>query len=78
VKFVDWCMVSELGQFVMCITQGDSGGPLVCRDGDRWILYGVVSWGSHEGCAITNGPTVYARVSAFVNWISKTIDDNSD
>jgi len=62
----------------MRITQGDSGGPLVCRDGDRWILYGVVSWGSHEGCAITNGPTVYARVSAFVNWISKTIDDNSD
>jgi len=59
-------------------TQGDSGGPLVCRDGDHWLLYGVVSWGSIRGCAITNGPTVYARASAYINWIRETIDENSD
>jgi len=60
------------------IMQGDSGGPLVCRDAERWLLYGAVSWGSIEGCAITNGPTVYARVSAYINWISRTISENSD
>jgi len=59
------------------IVQGDSGGPLVCRDGDRWILYGVVSWGS-DVCAARNAPTVYARVSAYIDWISSTIDENSD
>jgi len=62
----------------LCITQGDSGGPLVCRDGDHWLLYGVVSWGSIHGCAATNGPTVYARASAYINWIRETIDENSD
>jgi len=57
------------------IVQGDSGGPLVCRERDHWILYGVVSWG---GCSFEIGPTVYARVSAYLNWISKTIDGDSD
>ena len=58
--------------------QGDSGGPLVCHDGERWILQGMVSWGPGEGCANTNKPTVYARASAFINWITETMNENSD
>jgi len=53
----------------------------VCRDrdGEHWILYGVVSWGSADGCAVTNsGPTVYARAAAYIKWITKTIEENSD
>ena len=64
--------------YAIYMVQGDSGGPLVCREGDHWILYGIVSWGSRYGCAAANGPTVYARVSAYLDWISKTIDENSD
>ena len=25
--------------------EGDSGGPLVVRDGDKWVLAGLTSWG---------------------------------
>jgi len=58
--------------------QGDSGGPLVCHDGERWIEYGLVSFGPGRGCAAENRPTVYARVSAYINWINKMISENSD
>jgi len=58
--------------------QGDSGGPLVCRDGEQWVQYGVVSFGKSAGCAIANGPGVFARASAYIKWITKTIEQNSD
>ncbi|KXJ83415.1 hypothetical protein RP20_CCG006290 [Aedes albopictus] len=43
--------------------QGDSGGPLV-QDG---TVIGVVSWG--YGCAFNGYPTVYTRVSEFIEFI---------
>jgi len=64
-------------RIAMRVLQGDSGGPLVCLEGDRWVLYGAVSWGSRQ-CAESNKPTIYNRVSAYINWVNETISANSD
>ncbi len=53
--------------------KGDSGGPLVVvnpKDG-RWYNTGVTSWG--YGCGQGG---VYARTSAFYDWIKTTIEAN--
>uniref|UniRef100_A0A182JG28 Peptidase S1 domain-containing protein n=1 Tax=Anopheles atroparvus TaxID=41427 RepID=A0A182JG28_ANOAO len=51
---------------------GDSGGPLAVQDGGS-LQIGVVSFGSAAGCAI-GMPSVYARVSFFLDFI----ENNSD
>ena len=53
--------------------QGDSGGPLVKTNTfDMVEVIGVVSWGLFP-CGGRNAPSVYTRVSAFVDWIHNTM-----
>jgi len=47
--------------------QGDSGGPLACEEKGKWVLRGVVSWGT-EMC-LTDHFSVFARVSYYLKWI---------
>ena len=44
------------------------------KQGNQWILIGVVSFG--EGCAKAEFPGVYARVSTYNEWINSRITDN--
>ncbi|XP_060080450.1 prostasin-like [Ylistrum balloti] len=61
---------------------GDSGGPLLCQttqDG-RWALTGITSWGGldHKGCAGTDQPGVYTKVSGYYEWVLSSMYSNRD
>ncbi|XP_011189539.3 lectizyme [Zeugodacus cucurbitae] len=50
---------------------GDSGGPLVQEhSGVASELIGIVSWG-YIPCGSGNMPSIYTRVSAYVDWIAR-------
>ena len=52
---------------------GDSGGPLVSSKNGTATLIGVVSYGSSSGCD-AGVPTIYTRVSYYVDFISQAIE----
>lgn len=51
--------------------QGDSGGPIVANATGTPKQVGIVSWG--YGCAASNYPGVYARVSEAYDWIKSYV-----
>lgn len=65
------CAGETLGGKDSC--HGDSGGGFVFVDPltRKWVLGGVVSWGSSMGCGLQKKYGVYVRVAEFVPWIQE-------
>ncbi|XP_058506311.1 elastase-1-like [Solea solea] len=62
-------MVCAGGDGVISGCQGDSGGPLSCHTNGAWRVHGVVSYGPAGYCNQVTKPTVFTRVSSFMDWI---------
>nr|XP_006004607.1 PREDICTED: chymotrypsin-like elastase family member 1 [Latimeria chalumnae] len=65
------------GTFAGC--QGDSGGPLSCQVegemGPIWQVRGIASFVAYA-CNLYKKPTVFTRVSAYIDWINQTMEKN--
>ncbi|XP_041824687.1 chymotrypsin-like elastase family member 2A [Melanotaenia boesemani] len=62
-------MVCAGGDGVISGCQGDSGGPLNCFTDGAWRVHGVVSYGPAGMCNQVSKPTVFTRVSSFLDWM---------
>uniref|UniRef100_A0A3Q3WLR6 pancreatic elastase II n=1 Tax=Mola mola TaxID=94237 RepID=A0A3Q3WLR6_MOLML len=70
-SLVTTSMVCAGGDGELASCNGDSGGPLNCQNSDgSWDVYGVVSFGSSMGCNYPKKPSVFTRVSAYIDWIN--------
>ncbi|XP_029414276.1 chymotrypsin-like elastase family member 2A [Nannospalax galili] len=65
-------MVCAGGDGVTSSCNGDSGGPLNCQSSSgQWQVHGIVSFGSSLGCNYPRKPSVFTRVSNYIDWINK-------
>ncbi|XP_075062159.1 ovochymase-1 [Mixophyes fleayi] len=48
---------------------GDSGGPLICSVHNKYVLVGIVSWGSDTCDPLA--PAVYTAISKYRDWIKQ-------
>lgn len=54
---------------------GDSGGPLIVEDEDRFRLVGLTSFGLVRGCAVSGVPSVFTRVTSYLDWLALSLAD---
>ncbi|XP_066499784.1 elastase 2 [Hoplias malabaricus] len=70
-------MVCAGGDGMLASCNGDSGGPLNCQRSDgSWDVHGVVSFGSSLGCNYPRKPSVFTRVSSYIDWINRVMASN--
>ncbi|EDL13404.1 chymotrypsin-like elastase family member 2A preproprotein [Mus musculus] len=70
-------MVCAGGDGVTSSCNGDSGGPLNCRASNgQWQVHGIVSFGSSLGCNYPRKPSVFTRVSNYIDWINSVMARN--
>ncbi|KAG8192844.1 hypothetical protein JTE90_014624 [Oedothorax gibbosus] len=66
-----FCAGYDAGRSDAC--SGDSGGPMVFTDETskdrKWVLEGIVSWGSPQGCGNPRQYGGFTTVSRFLDWI---------
>ncbi|XP_067250831.1 chymotrypsin-like elastase family member 2A isoform X1 [Chanodichthys erythropterus] len=67
-------MICAGGDGVAAGCNGDSGGPLNCAGSDgTWEVHGVLSFSSGLICNYVRKPNIFTRVSAYIDWISKSM-----
>ncbi|KAF5913917.1 hypothetical protein HPG69_011948 [Diceros bicornis minor] len=65
-------MICAGGDGIISSCNGDSGGPLNCQEADgQWQVHGIVSFGSSLGCNYYHKPSVFTRVSNYIDWINQ-------
>ncbi|XP_073459873.1 chymotrypsin-C-like, partial [Aquarana catesbeiana] len=70
-------MVCAGGDGIVSACNGDSGGPLNVQAGDgSWEVHGIVSFGSGLSCNYEKKPTVFTRVSAYIDWLNDKMANN--
>ncbi|KRZ92119.1 Insulin-degrading enzyme, partial [Trichinella sp. T8] len=52
---------------------GDSGGPLVCFVNEKFVQFGIVSWGYKCGDI-----TVFTKLSRFSSWLEESMNDKEN
>ncbi|KAK9878852.1 hypothetical protein WA026_003686 [Henosepilachna vigintioctopunctata] len=62
------------GKGAMDSCQGDSGGPLIIQNNGKYEVVGIVSWG--VGCGRPGYPGVYTRVSKYLSWLRRNLEDS--
>jgi len=76
------CAGASLSDGAQSSCYGDSGGPYVCppmksaKNETILLQYGIVSFGTQRVC--NKGPTFFTKVSSYIDWILKTIDEKED
>ncbi|KAM6139170.1 plasminogen-like [Phoenicopterus ruber ruber] len=68
VKNNEFCGGFTFGSIYNC--EAEVGGPLVCQEKDRFVQYGVTSWGLD--CTQPSKP-VFVRIPSFVSWIKNAM-----
>ncbi|XP_033822058.1 elastase-1-like [Periophthalmus magnuspinnatus] len=53
---------------------GDSGGPLNCMVNNKYVVTGIASFVSGYGCNYEKKPTVFTRVSAYIDWMNSIMN----
>ncbi|XP_072388400.1 venom protease-like [Diabrotica undecimpunctata] len=70
-------MICAGGEIGVDTCEGDSGGPLQVKNdykygnGKGFRIVGITSFG--KACGITNSPSIYTRVSYYVDWIESIV-----
>ncbi|XP_066587683.1 trypsin-1-like [Prorops nasuta] len=68
------CTVPLTGGVSSC--DGDSGGPLIDTNAiNETEIVGLVSWGVLP-CGLLNAPSVYTKVSSYIDWIQEKVAVN--
>ncbi|KAF7655569.1 hypothetical protein LDENG_00054330 [Lucifuga dentata] len=52
---------------------GDFGGPLSCIINGRYYVHGIASFVSAMGCNAPQKPTVFTRISAYIDWMNSVM-----
>uniref|UniRef100_A0A8C2SVL4 Plasminogen-like n=1 Tax=Coturnix japonica TaxID=93934 RepID=A0A8C2SVL4_COTJA len=65
------CFLTAFGKTKGKAYSAEVGGPLVCQNKDRFVQYGVTSWGLD--CAQPSKPTGFIQIPSFLSWIKNVM-----